>query len=117
MNQFQTDESEEKVVIEIGKSRALVLDALLDRWDGEDMPATIRLEHPAEWAALWAIEAGLETQLVELFSPDYLERVELARQITSVNVGDWVHDRLTADERRGAFVRLTRKFTRKRHRA
>ena len=114
MNETTIDKADESIIIEISKSAALVLDALLARWDKEDMPSALRLEHPAEWAALWALEVGLETQLVELLSPDYFEHVEHARQVAGVNVGDWAFDRLTVDRRVGILTRLKRKIARSR---
>ncbi|MDP9382074.1 MAG: hypothetical protein M3Q29_18410 [Chloroflexota bacterium] len=80
MEKYQTHEHDETVTIEIGKAVALALDSLLDRWENSEDDSYLQIEHDAEWHALSVIKAALETQLAELFLPDYLERVEAARR-------------------------------------
>jgi hypothetical protein len=80
MKQYHVEEGEETITIEIGKNAALVLSDLLWRWDRSGLGFTIQMEHDAEWHALGFIDGSLETQLVEPFKDDYLERVEAARR-------------------------------------
>ena len=110
MSYNRLDESEKSIVIEITRSAALVLDALLARWDTEDMPATLRLEYPAEWSALWAIEAGLESQLKDLVSPDYPSRLDEARHKVGTNAGPRVENRSRVAARRCDLGQLLRRI-------
>ncbi len=80
MEKYQTDEHEETVSVEIGKSVALVLDNLLHRWMNQEGDSSMQIEHDAEWHVLLLLSGALETRLAEPFDPDYLDQVEMARQ-------------------------------------
>lgn len=68
----------ETIALHLTRSEALVLSALLHRWDGDG-----RLEAPAteapERAALWNLAASLEQVLPELLAPDYSSLLAEAR--------------------------------------
>jgi hypothetical protein len=80
MEKYHIEEHEETNTITMGKTVALVLFDCLSRWQGSGFGSTIQIEHDAEWHALSVVLANLETQLVEPFMPDYLERVQAARK-------------------------------------
>jgi hypothetical protein len=80
MKNYHFDEHEETITIEIGKSVALVLDYLLDRWTRAEDDTIVKIEHDAEWHSLSMIAGAIETQLPELFTESYLLQVEAARQ-------------------------------------
>ena len=104
----------ESVLLTLRMSDALVIDNLLARWDELGMPPTIRLDHDAEWGALWAIEAGLETQLADLTSPHYDELIDLARAQIVERTGPLLWKRRGAMEGGPALMsRLRRKLARR----
>ena len=72
-----TDDSEEKVIIELTKSEALVLHDFLAR-ACEDSALT--LLDQAERQALWNLECLLEEALVEPLLPNYTELLERAKK-------------------------------------
>ena len=71
------DEAEEKVVLELTKSEALVLFEFLARTSYDEVLKTM---DSAERRALWKLEGQLESTLVEPFLPNYLELVERAKR-------------------------------------
>jgi len=71
-----TEEGEEKTVIELTRSEALVLLDFLARTSDEGaLPAP----DEAERRTLWKLECVLEKALVEPFLPYYLELLEQAK--------------------------------------
>jgi hypothetical protein len=58
----------EKVTVELTRKEALVLFEFLRRCDDEGKYA---FADQAEQRVLWDLEGALETQLVEVFDPDY----------------------------------------------
>ena len=67
------DHSESTMVtIQLSSDEALVLDALVSRFDAsEERSTTLVIEHSAERAAVWALQAALERTLVAPLRPDY----------------------------------------------
>lgn len=63
--------------VELDHDEALVLDALLDRWQREDRD--LELE-PGEQSALWSLSASLERVLTETFDSRYSDLLEQPRQ-------------------------------------
>jgi hypothetical protein len=57
-----------RIAIELSNREALVLFEFLRRSDDQ---SCFSFEHQAEERVLWTLEGMLETQLVEIFSPDY----------------------------------------------
>ncbi len=80
MEKYHAEEHEETITVEMGKAVSLVLDNLLSRWQRSGYGFTLQIEHDAEWHALSVVLGNLETQLVEPFLSDYIERVEVARK-------------------------------------
>lgn len=80
MDDDRVVESNAVVNVQLSRPAALVLDNLLARWwDTSQSPSSLSINHDAEWHALSVLAGALETQLVEPFMPDYLDRVEAAR--------------------------------------
>ena len=71
------DDSEEKVIIELSKSEALVLFEFLARTSDDD---SLTVADQAERRALWNLECLFEKALVEPFLPNYLELLEQAKK-------------------------------------
>ena len=65
------------VTITLDEETALVLFDCLGRWDYDDKPLELRDE--AESYAMLKVIAGLESSLVAIVRPDYVELVEKAR--------------------------------------
>jgi hypothetical protein len=80
MTRYRAHKSEATVVIEIGKSSALVLNELLHRWEQSEDDTVVQIEHDAEWHALSIMTGALERQLVEPFAEDYNRILEQARE-------------------------------------
>jgi len=72
-----TDDSEEKVIIELTKSEALVLFEFLYRISDDDSKT---MADRAEQRVLWHLECVLEKALVEPFLPNYLELLDRAKE-------------------------------------
>lgn len=68
--------NEKPVLLELTRNQAIVLFDWLSRL--EDTPVPVE---DAEERVFWAIEGQLEKKLVEPLKPDYLSRLELARQL------------------------------------
>jgi hypothetical protein len=68
---------DQKVVIELSKSHALVLFEFLSRFSQD---GKLEILDPAEERVLWDLCSDLEKTLVEPFSPDYLELLQRARE-------------------------------------
>lgn len=76
---MEPDDSQEQgpISLSLTHDQALVLfDWLVREDDREALPT----EHPGEQRVLWALEAQLETRLVEQFQPDYSLKVQAARE-------------------------------------
>jgi hypothetical protein len=71
------DDCEEKVIIELSKSEALVLFEFLARTSDDD---SLMVADQAERRALWNLECLFEKALVEPFLPNYLELLEQAKK-------------------------------------
>lgn len=71
------DDSEEKVIIELSGSEALVLFEFLARTSDDD---SLTMADQSEQAVLWKLEGALEKALVEPFLPNYQELLEQAKQ-------------------------------------
>jgi hypothetical protein len=71
------DDSEEKVIIELSKSEALVLFEFLSRTSDDD---SLTAPDQAERRALWNLECRFEKALVEPFLPNYQELLEQAKK-------------------------------------
>jgi hypothetical protein len=72
-----TDDSEEKVIIELTKSEALVLFEFLSRTSDDDSKTTA---DQVERSVLWHLECALEKALVEPFLPNYLGLLDRAKE-------------------------------------
>ena len=72
-----TDDSEEKVIIELTKSEALVLFEFLARTSDD---VSLKSPDQAERQALWNLECLFEKALVEPFLPNYQELLEQAKR-------------------------------------
>ncbi len=94
MKKFHTHEGEATITIEIGKAVALVLDDLLNRWTTSEDDSSLQIEHDAEWQVLSVVAGAVETQLSELFMPDYTEKVKIARQKIVERWGEVEHLRV-----------------------
>ena len=70
-------DSEEKVIIELTRSEALVLFEFLYRTSDDD---SLTVADQAERRALWNLECLFEKELVEPFLPNYLELLEQAKK-------------------------------------
>ena len=79
-----------QVTIQLPVDAALVLGAMLARFDAHDStepsPA-LTIEHPAERAALWLLEGALEKVLVEPFKSDYANLLDGARRRIASRAG------------------------------
>jgi hypothetical protein len=76
-------QNQEHIVIALTEDEALVLDAMLERFlVGPSSPpsSSLRIEHPAEHAVLWALQAALEKALVPPLKTNYSSELEAARQ-------------------------------------
>ena len=71
------DDSEEKVIIELSKSEALVLFEFLYRTSDDD---SLTMADQAEQRALWNLESVLEKALAEPFLPNYKELLDQAKE-------------------------------------
>jgi hypothetical protein len=67
------------VTIRLPHDKALVLLEWLYRLS-ERKDFNEIVSHPAERVAVWALHGNLETQSIEIFRPDYGERLDAARQ-------------------------------------
>lgn len=74
------DDQARDVHVTLGRHQALVLADWLARTNRTEQPAGF--EDQAEQRALWDLEAALESQLPEVFAPDYKERLRVARSAT-----------------------------------
>jgi len=72
------------MTLEIDHDAALVLLALLVRFDHTEV---LSLEHPAETAALWALQGALDRVLVEPFDRRYDELLAPARARVAERAG------------------------------
>jgi hypothetical protein len=72
-----TDDSEEKVIIELTGSEALVLFEFLSRTSDDD-PLTVADQ--AERRVLWSLECMIEKALVEPFLPNYDDLLAQAKE-------------------------------------
>jgi hypothetical protein len=62
----------ETVTLQLTSDEALVLDALVSRFDAsEERSTALTIEHSAERAAIWALQAALERAMVATLRPDY----------------------------------------------
>jgi hypothetical protein len=75
----------DSVTIAMGKAEALVLFDLLRGFRDEP---DLAIRNGAERVALWMLEACLEKELVEPFSPEYARLVEEARENVISKWGD-----------------------------
>ncbi len=66
----------DKIIVELTNKEALVLLDFCYRFNRED---GYPFEDQAERRVLWNVEAILEKQLVEVFSPDYKKLLQEAR--------------------------------------
>lgn len=74
------DEQARDVQLTLGLDQALVLADWLARTSRSERPA--EFEDQAEQRALWDLEAALESQLPEVFAPNFKERLRYARLVT-----------------------------------
>lgn len=72
-----TDDNDEKVILELTKSEALVLFEFLARTSDDD---SLTITDQAERQVLWRLECLFEKALVEPFLPNYLELLEQAKK-------------------------------------
>ena len=76
------------VALRLSPDEALVLDSLLSRFDqSSDWDRSLVIGHPAERAALWALQAALERVLTDTFSPDYDRILDSARERLRTKAG------------------------------
>jgi len=78
-----TVDGNEAAIIRLTHEEALVLDAMLDRWFGDQgAPETMdAFDHPAERAVLEiVIAAQLDSQIPAVFAPDYSQKLARARE-------------------------------------
>ncbi len=70
------------VVFRLSHDEAVVLDALLHRWEREGLDETMCFEDQAEQRVLWDLTASLEPVVGgHLFSPDYDEVLRKSRAV------------------------------------
>jgi len=67
----------DSVEIRLNQSEALVLFEWLAKRDEQDCEFSV---DQAEQQVLWKVEGQLESTLVEVFTPDYQERVSTAKR-------------------------------------
>ncbi|MFI6261877.1 hypothetical protein [Micromonospora sp. NPDC051006] len=79
----------EEFTIELSRDQALVLSDWLDKVIGTQRFDAVADEDVAVWSALHRISGTLETKLVEIFMPDYGERLEAARERLLDDLGDY----------------------------
>ncbi|MFD0783398.1 hypothetical protein ACFQZ8_05610 [Micromonospora azadirachtae] len=84
-----------EVILKLSNDQALVLSDWLDRMESSRAFAQV-VDDRAVWAALHAISGTLDKSLVEMFSPDYVQLLEAARQRLLETLGDFDP---TTDER------------------
>lgn len=62
----------EEITLQLSSDEAIVLDSLLGRFDaGEERTDALPIQHPAERANLWGLQAALERALGTPFEPNY----------------------------------------------
>jgi hypothetical protein len=60
------------ISLQLTGDAAVVLDSFLSQFDaGEEASMELRIQHPAERAAVWALQGALESVLRTPFHPDY----------------------------------------------
>ena len=73
-----TNGPEETITVQFTRAQAFVLlDWLSTYTDAED--TRVPFADPSERTVLWVLEGKLETQLTDIFAPDYTDRLEAAR--------------------------------------
>ena len=78
--------SSEAVHLELTKDEAVVLFEFLSRFEDTER---LKILDKAEERSLRTLQGRLESQLVEIFMPNYLELVQQARdRLCGVEVGD-----------------------------
>jgi hypothetical protein len=70
--------TDDGVTIKLTSDEALVLSHWLERLQMTEVSALV--DDPAVWAPIHKISGTLDKMLVELFAPDYDERLEAARR-------------------------------------
>ena len=68
---------DQKVVLELTRAEAIVLDNLLARLDDDH---SLQFKDQSEEYVLWIIEGMLEKKLHETFAPNYLEILAKAQE-------------------------------------
>jgi hypothetical protein len=68
------------VVVRLSHDEAVVLDALLHRWERDGLDESMHFEDQAEQRVLWDLTASLEPVVGgHLFTPDYEQAVQRSR--------------------------------------
>ena len=75
--------------IELTEDEALVLFEFLARWESDPDQRQLRLDHPAERNALWALQGHLEKTLVAPLKRDYADLLAAARARVEATGGSW----------------------------
>jgi len=66
----------DEVIVKLSQAEAIVLFELLARNEDDN---AVAIMDQAERVVLWRLEGQLETQVTELFSPDYLDHLTKAK--------------------------------------
>ncbi|WP_040833668.1 hypothetical protein [Nocardia brevicatena] len=80
--------AEDDFTIELTRDQALVLSEWLSRVIGTAVFDGLVDRDRAVWSPLYTIAGALETSLVEVFTPDYVARVEAARERLLDSLGE-----------------------------
>ncbi|MCW3816469.1 hypothetical protein ONA91_18645 [Micromonospora sp. DR5-3] len=77
-----------EVVLKLSHDQALVLSDWLERMESSRAFAQV-VDDRAVWSALHTISGTLDKSLVDIFSPDYVQRLEAARRRLLETLGDF----------------------------
>ncbi|MBN9392736.1 MAG: hypothetical protein J0I20_32195 [Chloroflexi bacterium] len=74
------EDDNQPITVTISRDVALVLDALFERAYESGDPLNFHLMNGGEWGAIEELAGKIESNLYEVFLPDYGERVNSARK-------------------------------------